>query len=185
MKSSFKVILCYGLAILAMVAVIAWVYKGTTSGTEPLTDGKILQYFHDGEVATYKLDYNKGNLTIRLFAKDANGNFLTEDGTPFIFPEDENGAVDYTLPDGVKLKLTAEQTYKLADVTSTRQEIMAIVDAQMQDGSGVAILNTFENTPANTFPWWVSLLPGVIVVVALILLYVFAMKRMMNLYTKM
>ena len=69
MKSSFKVILCYGLAILAMVAVIAWVYKGTTSGTEPLTDGKILQYFHDGEVATYKLDYNKKEVAHTFYAQ--------------------------------------------------------------------------------------------------------------------
>ena len=180
MKSSLKVILCYGLAILAMVGVIAWVYKGTGSGAEPLTDGKILQYFHEGEVATYKLDYNKGNLTFRLFAKDNDGNYLTEDGNVFAFPVDEAGVTDYTLPEGVKLKLGPEQTYKLADVSSTRREIMAIVDVQMQDGSGVAILNNFKNSPANTFPWWVSLLPGVIVVIALILLYYFAMKRMMN-----
>ena len=180
MKSSLKVILCYGLAILAMIAVIAWIYKDTGSATEPLTDGKILEYFHKGEVATYTLDYDKNNLTIRLFVKDADGNFITEDGGTFAFPVDENGVVDYTLPEGVELKLTAEQTYKLADITSTRQEIMAIVDAQMQEGSGVAILNNFENSPANTLPWWVSLLPGVIVVIALILLYYFAMKRMMN-----
>ncbi len=196
MKSNLKIILCYGLAFLAIVAVIAFVYRGTGPLEEPLSDGKILQYFHEGEVATYKLDYNKGTLTFRLFKKDTNGNFLEDDGSAggkvYTFPQktdadgnpvsddDGNPVIDYTLPDGVKLLLGEEQTYKLADITSTRREIMAIVDLQMQNHTGVAILNTFENSPANTYPWWVSLLPGIIVVVALLLLYWFAMKKMMN-----
>ncbi len=180
MKSNLKVALCYLLAIAAMVAIIAFVYRNPGNAAEPLSDGKILQYFHEGEVATYKLDYNKGTLTFQLFKKTDKGEFLKEDDTPFTFPVDEDGNTVYELPEGVKLRLEEKQTYKLADITSTRREIMAIVDQQMADGSGVAILNTFENSPANTYPWWVSLLPGVIVVVALILLYYFAMKRMMN-----
>ncbi len=181
MKSNLKVILCYALAIVAIVAVIALIYKGNGDVTEPLTDGKILKYFYDEEVATYNLNYNKGTLTIRLFEKDENGNFLKEDGTVFTFPTDETGKItDTTLPEDVTLKLGPELTYELADIQSTRREIMEITKEQMENGTGVAILDTYEMSPAKSFPWWVSLLPGLIVVVALILIYVFAMKKMMN-----
>ncbi len=184
MKSSLKVALCYGLAIIAIIGVILMVYRGTNPVEEPLTDGKILDYFHNEEVATYTLDYNKGTLTFRLFEKDENGQFLKEDGTVFTFPtstdEDGNVTTDYTLPEGVKLKLGAEQTYKLADITNTRRELMAIVDAQMASGTGVAILHSFQNTPANVLPWWVSLLPGLIILVVIVALYFFAMKKMMS-----
>ncbi len=180
MKSSLKIILCYGLAILALVGIIAFVYRQSTGKTEPLSDGKILDYFHNQEVATYTLDYNNGTLTFRLFEKDKDGNFLKEDGSVYTFPVREDGTVDYTLPEDVTLKLTAEQTYELADIQSTRQEIMAIVDEQLAAGTGVAILNDFKNSPANSFPWWVSLIPGVIIIIALIALYYFAMKNMMQ-----
>ncbi len=179
MKSNLKVILCYALAIAAMVAVIAWVYKGTGSPTEPLTDGKILEYFREGEVATYTLDYNKGTLTFQLFEKNEDGSYVTKDGGSYTFETNEDGSYK-PLPDDVQLKLSSKQSYKLADITSSRREIMELVGEQMENGTGVAILNSFQNSPANTYPWWVSLLPGVIVVVALILLYYFAMKRMMN-----
>ncbi len=180
MKSSFKIVLGYVLAIAALIAIMVWAYKDGTGPTEPLTDGKILEYFHNEEVATYTLDYNKGTLTFQLFAKDEAGNYLTKDGTAFTFPTDEAGNVDYTLPEGVELKVTAEQTYKLADITNTRFEIMAIVEEQLQEGTGVAILHSFKNKPANVMPWWVSLLPAVIVVIAIVALYYFAMKNMVN-----
>ncbi len=180
MKSSLKLILCYGLAIFAMVAVIVWFYRDVSSPAEPLTDGKILEYFREEEVATYQLDYNNGTLTFRLFERDENGAYLTKDGNPYVFKVDSTGRLDNTLPEGVELKLGAEQTYKLADITETRTEIMRIVEKQIESGRGVAILNTYSNSPANTIPWWVSLLPGVIIVVALILLYYFAMKHMMQ-----
>ncbi len=180
MKSNLKVILCYALAIVAMIGVITLVYRGTTGGKEPLTDGKILDYFYSEEVATYKLDYSKGTLTFQLFAKDQHGNFLDKNGSVVTFPTDENGQTVYTLPEGVELKLEEAQTYKLADITRTRQEIMQIVDDQMNRGVGVAILHNYQNSPANTFPWWVSLLPGLLIVIALIALYYFAMKHMMN-----
>ncbi len=180
MKSSLKLILGYGLAFLAMIGIMVWFYRDVSSPSEPLTDGKILEYFREEEVATYQLDYNNGTLTFRLFEKDANGAYLTKDGNAYVFKVDSTGRLDNTLPEGVELKLGPEQTYKLADVTETRTEIMRIVEKQIESGRGVAILNTYANTPANTIPWWVSLLPGIIIVVAVILFYYFAMKKMMQ-----
>ncbi len=173
MKSSLKVILCYGLAIVALISIIALVYRNTTAEVKPLTDGKILDYFYKGEVATYKLDYNKGQLTFQLFIKE-NGKFVDEDGNPV------EGDSVATLPEGVKLKVGETQTYKLADITRTRDEIMRVVEEQMAAGTGVAIRHDFQFSPATTFPWWVSLLPGLILVIVIIALYYFAMKNMMN-----
>ncbi len=183
MKSNLKAILCYGLAIVAMIAVIAMVYRGTTDGKEPLSDGKILEYFYNEEVATYTLDYNKGTLTFCLFVKDEAGNLLDVDGNTVTLDviTDEDGNTTYKLPaDAKQLKLSEEQTYKLADITTTRREIMAVVDRQMQEGVGVAILSDYQFSPANTYPWWVSLLPGLILIVVIVLLYFFAMKKMMQ-----
>ncbi len=182
MKSNLKVILCYGLVILAMFGIIAMVYRGTASDTEPLTDGKILDYFHNEEIATYKLDYNKGTITFRLFVKNNNGELIDKNGSVVKLVEttDDAGNTTYALPEGVTLKLGEKQTYRLADLTMTRMEIMAIVEDQLARGVGVGLLADFENSPANVMPWWVSLLPGIIIVIALIALYYFAMKKMMN-----
>ena len=100
MKSSLKVILCYALAIAVMIGVIAMVYRGTTGGKEPITYGDIMDHFHNEEVATYKLNYNKNTITYRLFIKDASGNFLDTTGKPVAFPTDDEGNTIYTLPEG-------------------------------------------------------------------------------------
>ena len=180
MKSSLKVILCYALAIAVMIGVIAMVYRGTTGGKEPITYGDIMDHFHNEEVATYKLNYNKNTITYRLFIKDASGNFLDTTGKPVAFPTDDEGNTIYTLPEGVELKLGEEQTYKLADIDATREELIAISLDQEARGVGVAILHNYDNTPASTTPWWVSLLPALLIIVVLVALYFFAMKHMMQ-----
>ena len=180
MKSSLKVILCYVLAIAAIFGVIALIYRGTTKGEKPLTYGDVLDYFYSEEVATYKIDYNKGTLTLRLFVKDDKGNFLDDKDQIVTFPTDEDGNTVYEVPEGVTLKLSAEKTYKLADVAATRRELIEISAAQEEAGVGVGILSTYDNSPANTMPWWVYYLPALIVIIALIALYYFAMKNMMK-----
>ena len=94
MKSSLKVILAYGLAIAVMIGVIALVYRSTTSGTEPLTDGDFINDLVNGEVATFNLDYNKNRLIYWVFVKDENGIPLDENGKPVATltqQKDENG----------------------------------------------------------------------------------------------
>ncbi len=179
MKNSLKHILSYALVLILMFGVIAFIYRGTTGKQAALTDGEILEYFYNEEVATYKLDYNKGTLTFQLFVKE-NGKFVSTKGEIVTFPTDEEGNIDYTIPEGVELKLSEKQTYKLADITATRFEINAIVEDQMERGVGVAILHDFQNSPANTYPWWVSLLPWLIMIIVMVAIYFYAMKHMMN-----
>ena len=54
MKNSFKVILGYGLALVAIIAVIALLYRGTGQGEDPLYND-IVKYFKDEQVTEFQL----------------------------------------------------------------------------------------------------------------------------------
>ena len=151
-----------------IVGIVLLIYQGTSDPTKPLTYGDILDHFYNEDVATYTIDYNKKTLTIQLFERDAAGNLLDEDGD-FVTPNPYTG--EY--PSDVKYKLSAKQTYKLADVNATRIELLRITEQQEAEGVGVGILSTYENTPANVMPWWVSLIPWVLIIIVFILLYSF------------
>ena len=175
MKSNLKVILGYVLAFVVILGVILLIYQGTSDTTKPLTYGDILDHFYNGDVATYKINYNKNTLTIQLFEKDAAGHLLNKEGN-VVTPDPETGKY----PEDVEYKLGAEQTYKLADIDATREELIRITLQQEEAGVGVGILSSYENTPANVMPWWVSLIPWALIIIAFILLYSFAIKQMMK-----
>ena len=181
MKSNSKVILGYILAAAVLIGVIAVVYRGTKGSQEKVTEADFVASLVKEEVATYTIDYSKGYLSYQLFEKDANGNFLDVRGNVVTFPTDEEGNVDYTLPEGVELKLKEARQITLADISASRLTyIDELSVAQTEAGVGVGILSDYDIKPANSYPWWVSLLPGIIIAVALIALYYFAMKKMMN-----
>ena len=181
MKSNFKQILGYLLAIAVLIGVIALFFRGTTGAQEKVTEADFVAALSKGDVATYTIDYAKGVLAFQLFERDEAGNLLDVRGNPVTFPTDEEGNVDYTLPEGVELKLEKAQQIKLADISASRLTYIDKLSVeQAQAGNGVGILNSYDIRPANSFPWWVSLLPGVIIVIVLIALYYFAMKKMMN-----
>ena len=91
------------------------------------------------------------------------------------------GTPDYSVLKDVELKLGEIQKIKLADVSASRLTYIDKLSVeQSAAGYGVGILNSYDIRPANVWPWWVSFLPAVFVVGALIALYYFAMKKMMN-----
>ncbi len=178
---NFKLVLSYLLAAAVLIGVIALVYRGTTGGQEKITEADFHAALKNGEVATFTWDDSKGVLVYRLFERDANGNILDTSDKPIEFPVDEEGNTIYTLPEGVEPKQGDAKQVKLAHFTISRLTyIDRLVDEQLGEGNGVALLKSYDIRPANAFPWWVSLLPGILVVVALIALYYFAMKKMMN-----
>ncbi|MBE6558159.1 MAG: ATP-dependent zinc metalloprotease FtsH [Ruminococcaceae bacterium] len=77
-------------------------------------------------------------------------------------------------------KMGEEQTYKLADVYATRDELVRISEEQEKNGVGVGLMSTYDNTPQNVMPWWVSLIPWALIIIAFIFLYSFAIKQMMK-----
>ena len=178
---NFKLFLGYALAIVVLIGAFALVYRGTTGGQEKVTEADFIAALANGEVATYTIDYSRGVLVFQLFEKDGNGNYLDTKGNIFTFPTDEEGNVDYTLPEGVELKLAEAKQIKLADISASRLTYIDQLSVeQAKAGNGVGILDSYDIRPANSFPWWVSFLPAILVVVALIALYYFAMKKMMQ-----
>ena len=178
---NFKLFLGYALAIVVLIGAFALVYRGTTGGQEKVTEADFVAALANGEVATYTIDYSRGVLVFQLFEKDGNGNYLDTKGNVFTFPVDEEGNVDYTLPEGVELKLAEAKQIKLADISASRLTYIDELSVeQAKAGNGVGILDSYDIRPANSFPWWVSFLPAILVVVALIALYYFAMKKMMQ-----
>ena len=181
MKKNLKQILGYLLAVVILIGAVALVFRGTTGTQEKVTEADFVAALSKGDVATYTIDYGKGVLAFQLFERDAAGNLLDVKGNPVIFPTDEEGNVDYTLPEGVELKLGKPMQIKLADISASRLTYIDKLSLeQAQVGNGVGILDSYDIRPANSYPWWVSLLPAIIIVIALIALYYFAMKKMMN-----
>ena len=117
---NFKLFLGYALAIVVLIGAFALVYRGTTGGQEKVTEADFVAALANGEVATYTIDYSRGVLVFQLFEKDGNGNYLDTKGNVFTFPVDEEGNVDYTLPEGVELKLAEAKQIKLADISASR-----------------------------------------------------------------
>ena len=193
MKSSLKVILGYVLAFAVIIGVVWLLYSNASEGQEPLTYGDILDHFYNEDVATYNLDYNKGVLTIQLFEKNESGDLLDTDGnvvSPTAVDKDgktvtpdENGVYPegtrFVYPTDVTYKVGAEQSYELASAAEEAQ-IFDIIAEQERDGVGVGIMSSYENTPKNVMPWWVSLIPWVLIIVVFIVLYSFAIKQMMK-----
>ena len=154
MKSNLKVIICYLLAIAAVIGVIAVIYRTTTGQQEALTYDKVISYFQNEEVRSFKVD-NKNNLTMMVVTKDASGNIIT--GT--------NGE-----------EILVKKTYKLARVDYFHEDLDDLVLAQIQSG----VLTEAEYEPADTIPIWLYYLPAILLVVVFIFLYYKAMKAMMN-----
>ena len=174
MKSNLKVILGYVLAIAVIVGIMFLIYRGTSDGQTTPTDGKFYEELEKGNVATFDLDYDKGTLTFQLFERDTNGNLLGENGE--IITPDASGKY----PTDVSYKLSAEMTYEVASITATRQEIWDIIEEQRATDTGVGILDSFNYPSPKVMPWWVSLIPWVLIIIAFIFLYSFAIKQMMK-----
>ena len=112
---------------------------------------------------------------------DTESDTAPETGAPAESAVGTVGTPDYSVLKDVELKLSEAKRIKLADISASRLTYIDQLSVeQAREGYGVGILNSYDIRPANSFPWWVSFLPAILVVVALIALYYFAMKKMMQ-----
>jgi hypothetical protein len=153
MKKNFKTLLGYLLAIAVLIGVIALVYRGTTGSREKITEADFIQALVSENVAVYVLDYNKGYLVYQEFSKNEKGEFLDTKGNVVKFPTrtevDENGeevtVTDYTVPEGVELKLEEAKQIKLADISASRLTYIDKLSVeQAEAGVGVGILADYD-----------------------------------------
>lgn len=75
--------------------------------------------------------------------------------------------------DGTKKKIS----YKLANLTIFREDTLPYIEAY-NEGKAPADQMKYEYQPASDMPWLLSFLPTIILIVAMVLLYVFMMRRM-------
>ena len=111
----------------------------------------------------------------------AGGETAPETEKPLDAPVADSSELDYSVLKDVDLKLSDPYQIKLADISASRLTYIDTLSVeQAKEGYGVGILNSYDIRPANTLPWWVSLLPAIFIIIAMVALYYFATKRMMN-----
>lgn len=178
MKSSAKVIIGYVLAIVVIVGVIAMIYQGTSTKTEPVTYDKVISYFQDELVREFEVS-NKNKLTLTLYQveRDADGNIVCdEDGKPvYLYELDSSGNIK-TDKDGAPVFKTELKSYKLARVDYFHDDLGELIQEQIK--TGVIVSGEYE--PTESIPAWLAYLPGIILIIVLVFLYWRAMKAMMN-----
>jgi len=66
-----------------------------------------------------------------------------------------------------------EKTYKLKEVDYFREDLGELIEQQRADGT----LSKFDYEPVATIPWWVSILPYLIIGIVIIVLYVMLLNQ--------
>lgn len=86
------------------------------------------------------------------------------------FVVDENYLLTMQLRDGTQV------SYKLKSLTIFRDDLGELILAQKEAG----ILESYDYEPDTTYPWWLSLLPYVIIIVLFIALWFYVMNQAMG-----
>ncbi len=108
-----------------------------------------------GNKDTDKMSYSD---VITLFREGKICEFTVKNDGTLIFK-----LADESLKDADRIK-----SYKLADVGIFRDDVGDIILEQLENNT----LTEFEYEPAKVYPWWVSLLPFVLLMALIIVLYV-------------
>ncbi|MBQ7921537.1 MAG: ATP-dependent zinc metalloprotease FtsH [Clostridia bacterium] len=99
--------------------------------------------------------------------------FQNEQVRKFEVDEDNNLTmlVRVTAQDGTEGEATLY--YKLRDVTMFREHLGELIDAQHAAG----IIEAYDYPPPYEIPWWVSLLPYVIVIILFVVMWIFVVNQ--------
>ena len=149
MKGNFKAIIFYIVLILVIVLSVSTFFGSTKEEKTLYSD--IVEYFRTDSVVSFYVDENY-YLTMEVV-----------DGATAVY--DENGIV--TSFDAEKTKEIGYQLRSLELFHTDLEDYIA----------GNANLTEYEYEPQTTFPWWVSLLPYVLIIVVFIVLWIFAMNQ--------
>ena len=149
MKKNFKAIIFY----IVLFAVIAFTVSSMMGDKQQLEDpvlSDIVNYFENDEVIEFEVDENH-YLTMKVAGE---GSTYGEDG-----------------------KLTAYDSEKLVKVEyqlSNLSLFQSLVEEYIKGNNNLAY---YDYLPEPVFPWWVSLLPYVLIIVVFIILWVAMMNQ--------
>ncbi len=96
---------------------------------------------------------------------DIVAHFESEEVTEFFV--DNEGIIQLTLKDGSKV------TYRLASISFFREDLGELIAEQHSAG----IITAYEYEPATVWPWWVSILPYVGMLILFAVLWIFMMGQ--------
>jgi len=164
MKFNFKNIIFLVLLVVGFV-ILATFLAGSAKTEEKVIYSQVIEYLEDGKVESFTVD-NKDLLTLNVYV-DAAGN-------PVKMGHGNVGtkAVTYRLSNYVQYEAIAE----LAQKTLITDENPAYNSADPAAG-GNGTLTVYDFEEPKITPWYVSLLPYILIGVALVVLWIIIMRR--------
>ena len=151
-KNNLKALLFYAVMIVIIFGVIALVLG--KDKPEPVQYGDIINYFEKDAVLEFNVD-KSDYLTMKVYALDPDGNLTY----------DENGKITND---------TKTIGYQLRDLESFREECSRYYAGADRNQNLSA---NFEFEPQTSLPWWVALLPYLILIILVIVVWVVFSKQ--------
>ena len=153
-KSNAKVIIFY-VALIAVIFIAVFAMIGQNNKKEEINFGEIINYFEQDKVKEFKVS-NEDVITLVIY------DVSLSEGEDKLLAENINSSTP-----------TKEITYQLRDISIF---IDAFENGKYKDNANLD--PTYEYEPLPEYPWWLSLLPNIIMIVAFILLGIFMTKQM-------
>ena len=149
MKNNFKVILFY-VVLIAVIFVAIFAMLGSPSSKKDVNFSEIMQYFQDDQVKKFEIS-NANVITLEIYKTDKAGVLTPEDVA----------------------NLTTEKiSYKLRDLG-------IFMEAFEGYRENLKNLQSYDLEPLAEYPWWLSLLPNLLLLVAMVFISIY-MTRQMN-----
>ena len=147
-KNNSKVILFY-LALIAVIFVAVFAMFATPTTKEEINFSDIMHYFEEDRVKEFEVS-NENIITLIVYKSDKVG---------VLAPED------------VANLETEKISYKLRDVTIFRDSF------EKYEGN-LKNLQVYEYEPLAEYPWWISLLPNMLLIIVMVVLGIYMTKQM-------
>ena len=151
MKNNLKVILFY-VVLIAIIFVAMFFMLGTPNDQEDVNFSNIMQYFEENRVKEFEVS-NENVLTMVVY---------------------EGGKVGLLTPEDVAGLKTKTITYKLRDISIFIDAFAEIKKTPEK----ISNLAKYEYEPLEEYPWWISLLPNVLLIGVMIFLGIYMTKQM-------
>lgn len=144
MKKNVKTILFYLLLIAVIVVTVSTLFRGTKK--EKLIYSDIVGYFRTDSVVSFVVDEDY-NLTMNVVDKDSSA--FDENGICVEFDKEKVKSISYSL--------------RSLDLFHTDLEKYIANNKNLE---------SYEYEPATSLPWWVSLLPYLLIIIVFVVLWI-------------